>query len=151
MAILDDHPTSLSGTLDALVRATLIDQGYPAQTEVSVHTVDVDVIAQRNLEAFGKDRPTDVVAFPLENLKPGAIPEVLEGDPPISLGDVFIAPSVVKERANERGENVDGALALRVVHGVLHLMGYDHHTDRDADAMEAIEARVLADHGFERA
>ena len=57
----------------------------------------------------------------------------------------------MEERANDRGENVDGALALRVVHGVLHLMGYDHHTDRDADAMEAIEARVLADHGFERA
>lgn len=151
MAILDDHPTSLSGTLDALVRATLIDQGYPSQTEVSVHTVDVDVIAQRNLEAFGKHRPTDVVAFPLENLTPGALPEVVEGGPPISLGDVFIAPSVVEERAIDRGEEVEEALALRVVHGVLHLMGYDHGTDQDADVMEAIEARVLAVHGFERA
>lgn len=150
VAIIDDHPTSLSGSFDALVRATLIDRGYPERTEVSIHTVDVDVISVRNFEAFGKHEPTDVVSFPVEDLTPGDVPAPKEDGPPILLGDVFIAPSIIEQRARARGEDVDSALALMVVHGILHLMGYDHAAEADADRMEAIEAQILAIHGFER-
>ena len=150
VVIVDDYPTSLSGSFDALVRATLIDRGYPERTEVTVHTVDVDVISRRNFEAFGKNEPTDVVSFPVEDLVAGAIPLPTEDGPPVVLGDVFIAPSIVEQRARSRGEDVDSALALMVVHGTLHLMGYDHEDDADADRMEEIEAQILASHGFER-
>ena len=150
VAIVDDYPTNLSASFDALVRATLIDRGYPERTEVTIHTVDEDVITRRNFEAFGKNEPTDVVSFPVEDLVPDGVPAPTDDGPPIVLGDVFLAPSIVELRARSRGEDVDSAMALMVVHGVLHLMGYDHEDDADADRMEAIEAQILASHGFQR-
>jgi probable rRNA maturation factor len=150
VAILDDHPTSISARLDALVRDVLIDQGYPNRTEVTVHTVGVDVITERNFEAFGKQGPTDVVSFPVEDLTPGAVPMVDADGPPVLLGDVFIAPEIVTQRALSNGFEPDAELALMTVHGVLHLMGYDHLDDEAADAMESIETRILERHGFGR-
>ena len=150
MTILEDQPTSISGRLDALVRDVLIDRGYPDRTEVTIHTVDVDTIAERNREAFGKHHPTDVVSFPVEDLSPGAVPAVDDDGPPLVLGDVFIAPAIVSERAIQHGFDPDSELALMAVHGVLHLLGYDHVDDADAEAMETIETRVLAQNGYTR-
>lgn len=150
VVVVDHQPTSLSGPFDALARATLVDCGFPDRTEVSIHVVDVETITLRNLEAFGKNEPTDVVSFPVEHLTPGDVPVPAEGAPPLILGDVFIAPSIVEQRAVERGDDIESAQALMVVHGVLHLMGYDHADDSDAELMEAIEARVLATHGYTR-
>ena len=150
MTILDDHPTSISGALDALVRDVLTDQAYPERVEVCVHTVGNEVIRRHNADAFGKDQPTDVVSFPLEDLVPGVAPTVDPDGPPQVLGDVFIAPDVVFERAARHGYDPDAEMALMVVHGVLHLMGYDHSEDDDADAMEAVETRILARHGMKR-
>lgn len=150
MTILDDHPTSFSGALDALVRRVLIDQMYPERVEVCIHTVDSDVIRRHNAEAFGKDKPTDVVSFPLEDLSPGAVPEVDPQGPPLVLGDVFIAPEVVAQRATRHGFDLEAEMALMAVHGVLHLMGYDHVDDEEAETMEAVETRILAGHGMIR-
>ena len=150
MTILEDHPTRVSGALETLVRDVLSDQGYPDRVEVTVHTVGSDIITRRNSEAFGKEQPTDVVSFPLENLKPGVAPEVDPQGPPVVLGDVFIAPDVVAERAAQHGLDPDAEMALMSIHGVLHLMGYDHIDDEQAEVMEAIETRLLANHGFRR-
>ncbi len=150
MTILDDHPTSISGALGALVRDVLADQAYPERVEVCIHTVASEIIRRHNAEAFGKDEPTDVVSFPLEHLAPGVAPTVDPQGPPLVLGDVFIAPEVVVERAARHGYDPDAEVALMAVHGVLHLMGYDHVEDDEADAMEAIETRILAQHGMAR-
>ena len=150
MTILDDHPTSISGALDALVRDVLADQAYPGRVEVCVHTVARDVIRGHNAAAFGKDQPTDVLSFPVEQLTPGRPPVIDPAGPPLVLGDVFIAPEVVIERAALHGHDPDAELALMAVHGVLHLMGYDHIDDDEAEAMEAIETRILAAHGMSR-
>ncbi|MGD2061534.1 MAG: rRNA maturation RNase YbeY [Acidimicrobiia bacterium] len=150
MTILDDHPTSISGALDALVRDVLIDQACPERVEVCVHTVDAEIIRRHNADAFGKDEPTDVVSFPLEVLVPGAAPTVDPAGPPLVLGDVFVAPDVVAERAARLGFDLDAEMALMTVHGVLHLLGYDHVTDDEAETMEAIETRILAKHGMTR-
>ncbi len=150
MTILDDHPTSMSAALDALVRDVLVDQRYPERVEVSVHTVDSEGISRRNAEAFGVDQPTDVVSFPLEDLEAGTAPTVDPAAPPLTLGDVFIAPDVVSERAARHGFDPDSEMALMTVHGVLHLMGYDHGTDTEAEVMEAVETRILSNHGFGR-
>lgn len=150
MTILDDHPTSISGALDALVRDVLIDQAYPERVEVCVHTVGSEIIRRHNADAFGKDQPTDVVSFPLEALVPGAAPTVDPAGPPIVLGDVFVAPEVVAERAARHGFDLDTEMALMTVHGVLHLMGYDHVAEDEAETMEAIETRILAKHGMTR-
>jgi probable rRNA maturation factor len=150
VTILEDHPTRISGALEALVRDVLADQGYPDRVEVTVHTVGSDIITRRNADAFGKEQPTDVLSFPLENLQPGIAPHVDPQGPPVVLGDVFIAPSVVAERASQHGFDSDAEMALMTIHGVLHLMGYDHVDDADAEVMEAIETRVLSNHGFGR-
>ncbi len=150
MTILDDHPTSISGALDALVRDVLTDQAYPERVEVCVHTVGPETIRRHNVDAFGKDQPTDVVSFPLEDLVPGVAPSVDPDGPPLVLGDVFIAPDVVFERASRHGFEPDAEMALMVVHGVLHLMGYDHVDEAEAEVMEAIETRILAKHGMGR-
>lgn len=150
MTILDDHPTSISGALDALVRDVLTDQAYPDRVEVCIHTVAPEIIRRHNVEAFGKDQPTDVVSFPLEALTPGVAPTVDPEGPPLMLGDVFIAPEVVFDRAAEHGYDANAEMALMAVHGVLHLMGYDHVEDDQAEMMEAIETRILAKHGLGR-
>lgn len=150
MTILDDHPTSISGALDALVRDVLIDQAYPERVEVCIHIVGSEIIRRHNAEALGKDQPTDVVSFPLEDLVPGAAPTVDPDGPPLILGDVFIAPEIVHERAARHGYDPDAEMALMAVHGVLHLLGYDHAEDDEAETMEAIETRILAKHGMRR-
>lgn len=150
MTILDDHPTSISGALDALARDVLIDQGYPERVEVCIHTVGSETIRGRNADAFGKDQPTDVVSFPLEDLLPGVAPVVDPDGPPLLLGDVFIAPEVVADRAAQHGYDPDAEMALMAVHGLLHLMGHDHVEDDEAETMEAIETRILAKHGMSR-
>lgn len=150
MTILDDHPTTISGALDALVRDVLFDQAYPERVEVCVHTVASETIRRHNADAFGKDQATDVVSFPLEELVAGVAPTVDPLGPPLVLGDVFIAPEVVAERAAQHGYDPDAELALMAVHGVLHLMGYDHVEDDEAEAMEAIETRILSRHGMRR-
>ncbi len=150
MTILDDHPTRISGKLDALVRDVLADQGLPDRTEVTVHTVDIGVMTDRNSEAFGRAEPTDVLSFPVEQLSPGSIPGIADDGPPLMLGDVFISPDIVFERAARNGFDAESELALMAVHGVLHLIGYDHTDDASADVMEAIEARILERHGWER-
>jgi probable rRNA maturation factor len=150
VTILHDHPTSDTGALAALIRDALIDQSYPERVEVCIHTVDAETIRRHNREAFGKDHPTDVVSFPVEDLLPGVAPTVDPGGPPLVLGDVFIAPEVVVERAAQHGYDADAEMALMAVHGVLHLMGYDHVEDDEAETMEAIETRILAKHGMGR-
>lgn len=150
MTILDDHPTNVTESLDALVRDVLIDRGFPDRVEVCVHVVGSDIVRRHNAEAFGNDQPTDVVSFPLEELVPGVAPIVDPEGPPLVLGDVFISPEVVAARAAEHGFDFDAEMALMSVHGVLHLMGYDHVDDDEAEAMEAIEARILSKHGMGR-
>lgn len=150
MTILDDHPTSISGKLDALVRDVLIDQGLPDRTEVTVHIVDITVMIERNSDAFGRTEPTDVLSFPVEQLSPGSIPRISDDGPPLMLGDVLIAPEIVFERAIRNGFDGESEMALMAVHGVLHLIGYDHADDDTAEVMEAIESRILERHGWDR-
>lgn len=151
MTVNAEHPGSLSETqVDGLVRDLLADQGYPDRVEVAVHLVSRDEIAIRNAEAFGKPGATDVVSFPVEDLEPDVAPTVDDAGPPLLLGDVFISPEVVAERAADHGSTARDHEALMVVHGLLHLIGHDHLADADAAAMEAIEARVLASNGFGR-
>jgi len=143
VTILDDRPTAVSGRLDALVRDLLVEEGYPNRTEVTVHTVDAVSMAERNREAFGIQRPTDVLSFPVDGLMPGVVPDVADDGPPIVLGDVFIAPTIVAERASVHGFDEESELALMAVHGVLHLLGYDHAEPEDEKEMFELQRQLL--------
>ena len=92
-----------------------------------------------------------MLAFPLESMSPGAPPPPHgRHGPPVHLGDVVIAPAYVGRQAAELAGSVADELALMVVHGVLHLMGYDHVEDDEAEEMEARERAILAAAGVVR-
>lgn len=136
--------------LHALARRVLDAERCPSGTEVTVMLVTEDVIAGYNERFLDRSGPTDVLAFPLEELEPGVPPVASPSGPPPMLGDVIIAPSYVARQADAYGVTVGDELALMLVHGMLHLMGYDHDDDADAERMEGRESEILATVGVRR-
>ncbi|GMQ85017.1 MAG: rRNA maturation RNase YbeY [Acidimicrobiia bacterium] len=131
---------------DALVHLAdlvMTEEGLPAGTGVSITLVDEQAIASLNREHMGKTGPTDVLSFPIEDAAPGMPPQQIVGGPPIEIGDVVIAPSVVRSNAERDAVAFEDELALMVVHGVLHLLGWDHVVEADAVAMERREEELL--------
>jgi probable rRNA maturation factor len=146
---LSTGPTGHDG-LVSLARLVLGGEGYPEATEVAVTLVDRERIAELNSEHMGESWPTDVLAFPIEDLVPGETPDWSEDGPSLLIGDVVICPDVVAEHAAEHGVGIGDEMALMVVHGLLHLLGYDHRVDADAERMEARERRYLEAVGMVR-
>ncbi len=104
-----------------------------------------------NLRWRGIDRPTNVLSFSSEERTPGSTPAPPAGAPddlPIELGDVVLARETVMREAGEGGIPPSHHLCHLVVHGSLHLMGYDHEDDDEAACMEGLEAAVLAGLGI---
>lgn len=138
---------AIDGDIPPLVdfaEAVLAREGVDPDAVLTVSFVGEDEMAELNLRHMGREGPTDVLAFPIEDASPGRPPGRAPGGPPLDLGDIVIAPSVVERRARGRDVAVDDELYLIVCHGLLHILGWDHQTDREADAMEAREADHLA-------
>ena len=96
----------------------------------------------------GKDKPTNVLSFPSEILTAGAQLPIDEIEEAWSLGDLAICAPVVAREAREQGKVLQAHWAHMVVHGTLHLLGYDHENDRDAERMEGCEIAILAQFGY---
>jgi probable rRNA maturation factor len=122
----------------------LDEERFPDDTEVTLLFVGEDQIATYNDRFMQRQGATDVLAFPIEHLKPGVVPERRPGGPPLNIGDVVIAPSFVRAQAEAAGVPINEELSLMVVHGLLHLLGYDHQEDKEADEMEDRERQLLA-------
>ena len=118
-------------------RAALL--GRRRDAELTLRIVEPAESQALNRLYRGKDKPTNVLSFPAE------LPEEL-GLP--LLGDVVICRDVVETEAREQGKPVEAHWAHMVVHGVLHLLGYDHQSDEQADEMEALEAGIMAELGW---
>jgi len=118
-------------------RAALV--GRRRDAELTIRIVDAVESQALNRRYRGKDKPTNVLSFPAE------LPEDL-GLP--LLGDVVICREVVEGEAAAQGKPPDAHWAHMVIHGVLHLLGYDHQTDEEASSMEALEAGIMADLGW---
>jgi probable rRNA maturation factor len=125
-------------------------EGLPDRVDVTLMFVGLDQMTEYNERFMERTGPTDVLAFPLTELTPGSYPEPDPGEPPLSLGDVVIAPDYVRSQATELGVRFEDELALMVVHGLLHLLGYDHLADEDAEVMETRERQLLAQVGRKR-
>lgn len=97
-----------------------------------------------------KDKPTNVLSFPGTPLAPGdnGVPSRLSTKEFSELGDLAICAPVVAREASEQGKPAQAHWAHMVVHGVLHLLGFDHENDRDATVMEAREMKILAQFGY---
>ena len=144
-----DEPLSTE-PLRRLAELVLTEEQLDADTEVTLLFVEDEVIADYNQRFMGRAGPTDVLAFPLEPAQPGTPPQRSRGGPPINLGDVVIAPAYVGRAAGERGVDVDNEMGLMVVHGILHLLGWDHQDDNQAEEMERREADLLKRVGLRR-
>jgi len=113
-----------------------------ASGELTIRIVDETESAQLNSIYRGKNYATNVLSFPYES---EGLPEAFED---ASLGDLAICAPVVAREAVEQGKEARAHWAHMVVHGVLHLRGYDHENDADAEVMEALERQILAGLGF---
>jgi len=114
-------------------------EGVSEGAELSVALVDEDKIRELNATYRGKDSVTDVLSFASEAFEDEDKEEV-----PQLLGDVVICPSVAARQAQEYGQTFNQEMALLLTHGILHLLGYDHITDEEAEEMEAREKDILA-------
>ncbi|MBS9433773.1 rRNA maturation RNase YbeY [Photorhabdus hainanensis] len=112
---------------------------FQSESEVTIRIVDEAESHDLNLTYRGKDKPTNVLSFPFE-----APPEV---DLPL-LGDLIICRQVVEKEAEEQQKTVEEHWAHMVVHGCLHLLGYDHIEDDEAEEMESLETEIMQALGY---
>lgn len=138
------------GDLHSLAELILSEEGYPDDAEVTVLLVDESEMASYNERFLDRHGSTDVLAFPVEELLPGVVPDHDPHGPPLVLGDVVIAPSYVRRQAGEHEVSFDDEMALMVAHGILHLLGYDHIDDDEAERMEERERVLLGLRGVVR-
>lgn len=114
-------------------------EGQSSARELTIRVADAVEIQQLNRDYRGKDYATNVLSFCAD------LPEEL--DIPL-LGDIIICPEVVAREANEQHKPLQAHWAHMVVHGVLHLLGYDHIDDDEAEEMESKEIAILANLGY---
>lgn len=110
--------------------------------ELTLRIVNKDEMTTLNSTYRHKNKPTNVLSFPFE------MPADVEIDTPI-LGDIVICAEVIKEEANQQNKSIDAHWAHMIVHGILHLLGYDHENDADAEVMEKEEIAILKGLGFD--
>ena len=111
--------------------------------EIGVSVVGPAESRRLNARFRGRDKPTNVLSFPVAE-----IPSPVAGEEPRPLGDLVICPQVLRTEAREQKKTLRAHWAHLVVHGSLHLIGYDHEIDSDADRMERREIAVLRRLGF---
>ncbi|WP_109128126.1 rRNA maturation RNase YbeY [Aggregatibacter segnis] len=119
--------------------ATAAVQPQSDEVEMTVRIVDEAESHELNLNYRGKDRPTNVLSFPFE------CPDEVEL--PL-LGDLVICRQVVEREAQEQDKPLMAHWAHMVVHGSLHLLGYDHIEDDEAEEMESLETQIMTGLGF---
>lgn len=156
VALLREEPWP-DGDWDALapraVAAAVAQSPYgelattPASIEVSVRLADDDAVQMLNRQYRHKDAPTNVLSFPMVQ------PDLLQAlgntdDGEVLLGDIVLAHDVCAAEAKARGVSLAEHATHLMVHGTLHLLGYDHDDEADGDAMEAMEAAALASLGL---
>ncbi len=118
---------------NAAVRAETVEP------EITVRIVDEAESHQLNLTYRGKDKPTNVLSFPFEGPDEVELP---------LLGDLVICRQVVEREAQEQGKPLTAHWAHMVVHGSLHLLGYDHIEEDEAEEMESLESQIMRSLGF---
>ena len=115
--------------IEEIVLESLDYEKCPYEAEVNVILTDNEAIREINREHRGIDAPTDVLSFPMFDLKPGETPEAGDEDPEsglVPLGDMCISLERAAAQAGEFGHSVERELSYLTVHSVLHLLGYDH-------------------------
>ena len=127
--------------LEELIAFVLKKLACPETTSVSVTFVTNERIHELNRDYRGIDKPTDVLSFECDNIPFEG--EEVDENAEYELGDVIIATDVAIDQTAEFGTTLEDEVNLLVTHGLLHLCGYDHIEDADAEVMEALEDDLL--------
>ena len=127
----------------AVARHALKEMGVNPLAELSILLVDAEYMAELNHRWMGGEGPTDVLAFPMDEGSVDHGPGEGSGEPNL-LGDIVLCPEVAAEQAAAAGHTMTDELHLLTVHGVLHLLGYDHAEPDEEREMFALQARLLS-------
>lgn len=128
--------------LSDLARFVLGQLNIHPLAELAILLVDTDTMEQLHLQWMDEPGPTDVLSFPMDELRPtkdGADPE------PGLLGDVVLCPEVAAAQAKTAGHSTEDELHLLTTHGILHLLGYDHAEPEEEKEMFGLQKRLLGD------
>lgn len=158
--VVEGHDETTAASVDPepwrrVAEHTLIEEGI-VTGRLDLIFVDPDAMTELNREHLGQDRPTDVLAFPLDGPSmasvgrpDGKTPAELADPPPPHLGDVVVCVDVAADQAGDHAGSVEAELTLLVVHGVLHVLGHDHGEPDETGQMQARERVHMTRHGFE--
>lgn len=147
-----DSSTDWPRLAEAAARAAIAESAFPGladaarAVELSVLLTSDDEVRNLNAEWRGKDKPTNVLSFP--QAEPDALAAVALPGPELLLGDIVLAHGTCAAEAAEKSVTLQAHAAHLLVHGTLHLLGYDHGEDEAAEDMESRETRALARLGY---
>lgn len=135
--------------IERLLNFAANNQNIEEHSEVSVTFVTNKQIQEINREYRGKDAPTDVISFAMEELGEGEVAPIGANMPRV-LGDIIISVPKAREQAEEYGHPFLRELGFLAVHGFLHLLGYDHMTEEDEKEMFTLQKEILNEYGLKR-
>ena len=138
----DDGSVPTADDIATWVNRAVDAAGSTGDIEISVRVVSTAEMQQLNSEFRNQDKPTNVLSFPAGDL--AGLPD----DAARPLGDIVVCAAVVADEAEQQGKAQRDHWAHMIVHGTLHLLGFDHENDSDAAEMEGIEIRIMTDHGI---
>jgi probable rRNA maturation factor len=127
--------------LAALSRFVLDRMRVHPLAELCIKAVDEPTIAALNEQWMEKEGPTDVLAFPMDELRPGLVNEEPEEG---VLGDLVLCPDIAAKQADTAGHSTEAEIELLTVHGILHLLGYDHAEPEEHREMFGLQDELLA-------
>lgn len=145
-----DHIDGLEALIDRAARAAAeaIPRPGDGRIEVSLLLTCDNEVAALNAAYRGRAGPTNVLSFPQAALAGAGVAAAAEQAPARLLGDIVLAYETVASEARNGGRDINDHIAHLVVHGMLHLFGYDHEEDSEAEEMEGLETRILATIGI---
>ncbi|MCG7336411.1 rRNA maturation RNase YbeY [Sporosarcina sp. ACRSM] len=150
----EDETGAVDETVIELIRKLLAHAATEEQVasgaEVSLTFMTDEAIQAVNAEYRGKDVPTDVISFALEEMTEGELAIVAEEGMPVVLGDIIISVETAQRQAEEYGHDFNREIGFLALHGFLHLLGYDHMTDEDEAVMFGRQREILTSFGLER-
>jgi probable rRNA maturation factor len=142
--VLDESGAAIDvGHLTGLCRFVLDRMRVHPQAELCVKLVDEPTITELNKTWMEGTGPTDVLAFPMDELRPGTVNDEQVPEDGAVLGDVMICPEVAARQAAEAGHEVLAEVELLTTHGILHLLGYDHAEPEEHQEMFGLQDTLL--------
>jgi probable rRNA maturation factor len=140
--VIDESGHGLDvGRLAGLSRFVMDRMRVHPQAELCIKAVDEATIAALNEQWMEKPGPTDVLAFPMDELRPGMVDQEPEEG---VLGDLVLCPEVAVRQGEQAGHGTEAEIDLLTVHGILHLLGYDHAEPEEHREMFGLQDRLLA-------